>query len=64
VTPVREAAAAMNNVIIQHANPLFFGVVDVDGQLDQLKSAADAAGLDALQAEMEKQADAYLKARA
>jgi putative aldouronate transport system substrate-binding protein len=64
VTPVREAAAAMNNVIIQHANPLFFGVVDVDGQLDKLKSAADAAGLDALQAEMEKQADAYLKARA
>jgi putative aldouronate transport system substrate-binding protein len=64
VTPVREAAAAMNNVIIQHANPLFYGVADVDSQLDKLKSAADAAGLDVLQAEMAKQADAYLKARA
>lgn len=63
VSPVREAAAAMNNVIIQHANPLFFGVADVDAQLDQLKSAADAAGLDVLQAEMARQADAYLKAR-
>ena len=50
----------MNNVIIQHANPLFYGVADVDAQLDQLKKAADAAGLDALQGEMEKQANAYL----
>ena len=63
-TPVKEAAAQMNNVIIQYANPLFFGVADVDSQLSQLKKAAEAAGLNTLQAEMEKQADAYLKSRA
>ena len=63
VTPVKQAAAQMNNVIIQYANPLFYGVGDVDSQLSQLKKAADAAGLSALQAEMEKQADAYLKSK-
>ncbi|KQU93412.1 extracellular solute-binding protein [Devosia sp. Root105] len=63
VSAVKQEAAQMNNVIIQHANPLFHGLADVDAQLDKLKSAADAAGLNMLQAEMEKQADAYLKAR-
>jgi len=63
VTPVKQAAAQMNNVIIQYANPLFYGVGDVDSQLSQLKKAADAAGLNALQAEMEKQANAYLKSK-
>ena len=63
VTPVKEPAAQMNNVIIQYANPLFYGVADVDTQLSQLKKAADAAGLATLQAEMEKQANAYLKAK-
>ena len=62
VTPVKQAAAQMNNVITQYANPLFYGVVDVNSQLDTLKQAADAAGLSTLQAEMEKQANAYLKA--
>ncbi len=61
VRPVKAPAAQMNNVITQYANPLFYGVVDVDSQLSKLKKAADAAGLDKLQAEMEKQADAYLK---
>ena len=41
-----------------------FGAVDVDAQLGDLKKAADAAGLNALQAEMEKQANAYLKSKA
>ncbi|MGN7862403.1 DUF3502 domain-containing protein [Microbacterium sp. 22303] len=63
VTPVKQAAAAMNNVITQFANPLFYGVVDVDSQLDQLKAAADGAGLSTLQNEMAKQVQAYLKAR-
>lgn len=63
VTPVKAAAAQMNNVITQYANPLFYGVVDVDSQLDQLKKAADSAGLETLQAEMEKQANAFLKAK-
>jgi putative aldouronate transport system substrate-binding protein len=62
-TPVKQAAASMNNVITQYANPLFYGVVDVQTGLDQLKKAADGAGLSVLQAEMEKQGDAYLKAR-
>jgi putative aldouronate transport system substrate-binding protein len=63
VTPVKQAAAQMNNVITQYANPLFYGVVDVNSQLDKLKQAADSAGLSQLQAEMEKQANAYLKAQ-
>ncbi|MGO4533605.1 ABC transporter substrate-binding protein [Leifsonia sp. 2MCAF36] len=63
VTPVKQAAAQMNNVITQYANPLFYGVVDVNSQLDKLKQAADAAGIDQLRSEMEKQANAYLKAQ-
>ncbi len=61
-TPVKQAAAQMNGVITQYANPLFYGVVDVNTQLSKLKSAAESAGLSKLQAEMEKQANAYLKA--
>lgn len=40
VTPVKEAAAQMSNVITQYANPLFYGVGDVDAGLDKLKKAA------------------------
>jgi putative aldouronate transport system substrate-binding protein len=61
-TPVKQAVANMSNVMTQYANPLYYGAVDVDSQLSKLKSAADAAGLSTLQAEMEKQANAYLKA--
>ena len=64
VTPVKEAAAQMNNVITQYANPLFYGVGDVDAGLDKLKKAADAAGLDVIMQELTRQGDAYLKARA
>ena len=63
VTPVKEAAAQMNNVMTQYANPLFYGVGDVDAGLDKLKKAADAAGLDVIMTELTKQGDAYLKAR-
>jgi putative aldouronate transport system substrate-binding protein len=58
--PVQQEIAAMSSVITQYANPLFYGVVDVNPQLDKLKKAAAAAGLNKLQAEMEKQANAYL----
>ncbi|MDI5937176.1 DUF3502 domain-containing protein, partial [Micromonospora sp. DH15] len=58
--PVEQQIAAMTTVITQYANPLYYGVVDVDPQLDKLKKAAAAAGVDKLLAEMEKQADAYL----
>lgn len=64
MTPVKEAAAQMNNVMTQYANPLFYGVGDVDAGLDKLKKAADAAGLDVIMTELTKQGDAYLKARA
>lgn len=59
--PVEQQIAAISTVITQFANPLYYGVVDVDSQLDKLKRAASAAGVDKLQAEMEKQADDYLK---
>ena len=62
-TSVKQAAASMNNVITQYANPLYYGVVDVDSQLDKLKSAADGAGLSTLQSEMKKQVGAHLKAQ-
>ena len=55
VTPVKEAAAQMNNVMTQYANPLFYGVGDVDAGLDKLKKAADAAGLDVIMTELAKQ---------
>lgn len=60
-TPVKQQVAAMTNVITQFANPLFYGVVDVDSQLDKLKKAADGAGVAKLQEEMDKQANAHLK---
>jgi putative aldouronate transport system substrate-binding protein len=60
-TPVKQQVAAMTNVITQFANPLFYGVVDVDSQLDKLKKAAEGAGVAKLQEEMEKQANAHLK---
>ncbi|WP_247045368.1 DUF3502 domain-containing protein [Arthrobacter rhizosphaerae] len=60
-TPVKQQVAAMTNVITQFANPLFYGVVDVDSQLDKLKKASDGAGVAKLQEEMDKQANAHLK---
>lgn len=60
-TPVKQQVAAMTNVITQFANPLFYGVVEVDSQLDKLKKAADGAGVAKLQEEMDKQANAHLK---
>lgn len=59
-TPVKQEISAMESVITQFANPLYYGVTDVGGQLDKLKRAADKAGLAKLQAEMEKQANEHL----
>jgi putative aldouronate transport system substrate-binding protein len=61
-TPVKQAVTQMSNVMTEYANPLYYGAVDVDSQLSKLQSAASAAGLSTLQEEMEKQANAYLKA--
>uniref|UniRef100_UPI00101CD078 DUF3502 domain-containing protein n=1 Tax=Phytoactinopolyspora endophytica TaxID=1642495 RepID=UPI00101CD078 len=63
-TPVEQEISAMESVITEFANPLYYGVVDVDEQLDKLKKAADNAGLEKLQAEMEKQADEHLSGNA
>ncbi|MCU1528087.1 MAG: hypothetical protein JWP75_1850 [Frondihabitans sp.] len=62
-TPVKQPITQMSSAITQYANPLYYGAVDVDQGLSKLKQAADAAGLDKLQAEMEKQANAYLKSK-
>ncbi len=62
-TPVKQEVAQMANVLTQYANPLYYGVVDVDKQLSKLKSAAEKAGLAKLQAEFTRQADQYLKDR-
>lgn len=63
-TPVKQQLAAITNVVTEFANPLYYGLVDVQPQLDKLKKAAESAGLPALQAEMEKQANEYLKKQA
>ncbi|NDL57199.1 extracellular solute-binding protein [Phytoactinopolyspora mesophila] len=62
--PVGREISAMESVISEFANPLYYGVVDVDDQLDKLKRAAENAGLNKLQAEMEKQADEHLSKNA
>jgi putative aldouronate transport system substrate-binding protein len=62
-TPVKQQLSAMESVITEFANPLYYGVSDVGKQLDKLKKAADKAGLAKLQAEMEKQANAHLATR-
>lgn len=60
-TPVKQQVAALSNVVTEFANPLYYGLVDVDSQLSKLKKAAEGAGIQALQSEMEKQANEYLK---
>lgn len=62
VTPVKREDAQISQAFTQYGNPLFFGAVDVDAGLDKLKKAVSSAGLDKVQAEMEKQANAYLSA--
>jgi putative aldouronate transport system substrate-binding protein len=58
---VGATAAQKANLLTQYANPLYYGVVDVDQQLSKLKSAAEKAGLAKLQTEIAKQANQYLK---
>jgi len=61
VTPVKREDSQITAAMTQYGNPLWIGAVDVDKGLDQLKKAVEKAGLSKLQAEMAKQADAYLK---
>ncbi|MEV0197851.1 ABC transporter substrate-binding protein [Nonomuraea sp. NPDC050691] len=59
--PVKRENTQVTAAMTKYGNPLFVGAVDVDKGLDDLKRALDKAGLAKLQAEMAKQADAYLK---
>ncbi|MFI6227671.1 DUF3502 domain-containing protein [Micromonospora echinospora] len=59
-TEIGPVITQMTQVITEFGNPLYYGTVDVDKQLDKLKRAADSAGLAKLQEQMEKQANAYL----
>ncbi|NUS00555.1 MAG: ABC transporter substrate-binding protein, partial [Kribbellaceae bacterium] len=61
VTPVKRQDSQVAAAMTQYGNPLWIGAIDVDKGLDTLKKAVDKAGLADLQAEMEKQANAYLK---
>ncbi|MEU4291627.1 DUF3502 domain-containing protein [Kribbella sp. NPDC026596] len=61
VTAVKRQDSQVSAAMTQYGNPLWIGAVDVDKGLDTLKKAVDKAGLADLQAEMEKQANAYLK---
>jgi putative aldouronate transport system substrate-binding protein len=58
---VKREDSQITAAMTQYGNPLWIGAVDVDKGLDQLKKAVEKAGLSKLQAEMAKQADAYLK---
>lgn len=62
--PIKPELAQMTTVVTQYCNPLYYGVVDVDSQLDKLRKAAEGAGLAKMQAEMEKQANSYLSKNA
>ncbi|MDX3103193.1 DUF3502 domain-containing protein [Nonomuraea angiospora] len=59
--PIKRENTQVTAAMTQFANPLFIGAVDVDQGLDKLKKALERAGLAKVQAEMAKQADAYLK---
>lgn len=59
--PVKRENTQIVAAMTQFANPLFIGAVDVDQGLDKLKKAMDRAGLAKVQAELAKQADAYIK---
>lgn len=61
VTPVKRQDSQVSAAMTQYGNPLWIGAVDVDKGLDALKKAVEKAGLADLQAELEKQANAYLK---
>ncbi|NIK61641.1 DUF3502 domain-containing protein [Kribbella shirazensis] len=61
VTPVKRQDSQVSAAMTQYGNPLWIGAVDVDKGLDALRKAVDKAGLADLHAELEKQANAYLK---
>lgn len=61
-TSVTDYYTACNNVKNQYSPTLELGVADVDTALKEMKDKLDAAGIDKLLAECQKQVDAYLAA--
>ncbi len=53
----------MNNVMTQYANPLFYGVGDVDAGLDKLKKCRRRGRPRRDHDRADQAGDAYLKAR-
>jgi putative aldouronate transport system substrate-binding protein len=62
-TAIKNEVAAVNQVLIQYYQPIEVGAVpDVDAALKTLQQKLKAAGVDAIQAECQKQINAYLAA--
>lgn len=61
VTPIKNENTQLAAAVTRYCKPLFAGAVDVVQGLDNLKKACERAGLANVQAELAKQADAYLK---
>ena len=61
VTPVKREDSQVNAAMTQYGNPLWIGAVDVDKGLDNAQEGGGQGRPAELQAEMAKQADAYLK---
>jgi len=59
--PVKTQIAAISAVMAKYHMPLALGyVTDTDAALDELKSQLQSAGVDAVQAEMQSQVDAFV----
>ena len=52
--------AAITNATTPLIDPLLVGAVDVKPTIDKIREAANAAGLEAVKAELQKQLDAYI----
>jgi putative aldouronate transport system substrate-binding protein len=61
-TPVKTEVAQLTSAFGQFGPPLFAGSVDVTSGLSKLQKAFASAGFDKIMAEMQSQADAFLKA--
>ena len=58
---VKTEVANISNIMVRYAIPLVYGLVpDLDQGLSQLNAQLDAAGIDKVQQEMQKQIDAFL----
>lgn len=62
-TAIKNEVAAVNQVLIQYYQPIEVGMVpDVDAALKAMQQKLKAAGVDAIQAECQRQINAYLAA--